>query len=291
MTPKISVVIPTWNGRRTVVTCIKSLQNQTQPPSQIVVVDNASTDGTPALVSPLKVKLVRLDQNTGVVGGRNSGLAATNKSADYVLFFDHDMIASQNMLSEMLKITRSQNAGIITPKIYYLRPKNVIWSAGTDINLLTGQVIFRNGPDTGRYDAPQPVGVAPAAILVKRRILDKIGGFDPVYASAWEDADFCYRAKAAGFATWYAPSAIAYHDLSFNPAAEAHRLLTRYPFAIGRNRVIFMKRFGRSFPVFLLFLPIYIVYYFFLGLKHHRLDGWIRFLHGTLAGLVQSAHV
>ena len=84
------------------------------------------------------------------------------------------MVADKGMLEELVKVSESDNeVGIVTPKIYYSDDKDRIWSAGTGMNLWTGQVLFRGGKDMGQFDVSEEVQVAPAAMLVKRKVLDK----------------------------------------------------------------------------------------------------------------------
>jgi GT2 family glycosyltransferase len=285
---EISVIIPTFNSVKTLRTCIKSIQKQTLPPREVIVVDNASSDDTSNVVKKEfpAIKIFTLSENRGVTGGRNKGIREASSSSNYLFFFDHDMVADVNMLKELVKVAQSDSdIGIVTPKIYYLSDQKRIWSAGTGINLWTGQVLFRNGNEEGQFEKDEEVQVAPAAILVKKEVINKIGGFDDVFISSWEDTDFSYRAKQNGFKVFYSSKALAYHDLSFDPRNEAERLLTRYPYFIGRNRILFMRRYAYSFPIFLLFLPFYGLYYLALSLKYGKLKGYISFLRGTFDGL------
>lgn len=294
---KISVIIPTYNSWQTLKECISSVQNQTQRVFEIIIVDNASTDETSKNILKYfpKVKLVRLQKNSGVTGGRNAGIKAAFKNTDYLFFFDHDMVADFKMIDELLKVIElSEDIGIVTPKIYYwgdkqsLRDKSLkkrIWSAGTGINLWTGQVLFRGGIDQGQYDQVAEVQVAPAAILIKRGVLKQIKEFDDRYFAVYEDTDFCFRVKKAGFKTFYSPQAIAYHKIPLDSKKESDRLLTR-SYWIGRNRVIFMRDFGRSFTIFLLFIPIFTLYYFLLSLRYSKIKYFLDFLKGTIRGLL-----
>ena len=284
--------MPTWNGGSSVVGCIKSLVSQTYKPYETIVIDNASTDSTPDLVNRLvkrnkTVKFVRNDKNLGVTGGRNKGIEVCAKESDYLLFFDHDMLADKKMLEKLVKVAENKNdIGIVTPKIYYKSERKRIWSAGTDINLWTGQVIFRNGIDVGQYDKTVEVGVSPAAILVKRELVEKIEGFDNIFESSWEDADFCYMARFEGYRTYYTPDAIAYHDIEYDTQKDAERLLVRYARNLGKNRIIFMRRYGKNLFIFLFFLPIYLIYYLYLAVKYKHLSGYLKFLKGTLEGFM-----
>lgn len=289
MKQSISVVIPTFNSWSTLKLCIESIQKQTTKPNEIIVVDNASTDGTSSKLKKYfkGVKLVTLANNTGVTGGRNMGIKMTRKNSKYIFFFDHDMIAEPTMLEECLKVINSeQKIGIVTPKIYYWTDKKRVWSAGTGMNLWTGQVIFRGGTDMGQFDKDCEVQVAPAAMLVDAKLVKKLKNFDNTYFAVYEDTDYCFRAKELGFLTFYASKAVAYHMLSTDPKDEIDRLLSR-AYWVGRNRVIFMKRFGKSFLVFLFFLPVFCSYYLIQSIKNNRFADGLRFLQGTINGVLE----
>lgn len=285
---KISVVIPAYNSWRTLGSCIGSIQEQSLKPFEIILVDNASTDGTPekAKRNFPKVKVIQMKRNTGVTGGRNAGIKAASKKSDYIFFFDSDMDAHKRMLEELLKVAEmAEKIGIVTPKIYYWEDKKRIWSAGTGINLWTGQVLFRGGRDTGQYEKVEEVQVAPAAMLVKKEVTRKIKKFDNRYFATYEDTDFCFRARRLGFLTYYTPKAIAYHRLSTKLKDEADRLLSR-AYLVGRNRVLFMRDFGKNFLVFFLFLPIFSLYYLKMALKYRRTSDWLQFMQGTISGIL-----
>ncbi len=288
---KVSVIIPTHNSWKTLVDCIKSIQSQSLKPYEIIIVDNASTDGTAGKVRKLmkskrQIKLIEHKANLGVTGGRNSGIRKANKNSDYLFFFDHDMVADPRILEELVIVAESdEKIGILTPKIYYWEDRKRIWAAGTAINLWNGYVIFRGGVDIGQYNRVEEVQVAPAAMLVKRDVIKKIKGFDDVYFATYEDTDFCFRARRKGYLTMYDPEAIAYHKIPLGVADSNKRLLNR-AYLIGRNRVIFMKRFGKSMPLFLLFIPLFGIYYFLLSLKYSKPFASLDFVKGTISGLL-----
>lgn len=286
--PLVSVVIPTHNLVSDLVEAIDSIREQDYSPIEIIVVDNASTDGTSEKIkrSYPEVKLITHKENLGVTGGRNSGL---NKAeGEYILFFDHDMVGDKKMVSELVKVASSSSEiGIVSGKIYYWDAKKAIWSAGTSVNLITGQIFFRAGQDEGQYDRIEEIQVAPAVLLVKREVIKKIGGFDDIFFANWEDTDFCFRARRAGFKIYYAPKAVAYHKITLNAVESMNRLLSR-AYYIARNRIIFMRRHSKHFRLFLLFLPIYFFYYTVHSLRIGRIDGIKNFLRGTLSGLYMT---
>lgn len=287
---KISVIIPTLNSWATLRSCIVSIYKQTLRPSEIIIIDNASSDSTSENVRRdfPKVKLVTLEKNTGVTGGRNAGISIANKNSQYLLLIDHDIVADKNMLLNLVRVAEMDfSYGIITPKIYYWEDKKRIWAAGTNINLWTGQVLFRGGQDKGQFEKIEEVQVAPAAMLVKRNVIKAINVFDNRYFATYEDTDFCFRAKDKGFKTIYSPQAIAYHKISPQKDKEQKRLLDR-SFLIGRNRVLFMRDYGKNYYLFLLFSPIYLLYFIKLALEQKNLKGLTSYLKGFIAGMLQA---
>lgn len=285
----ISVIIPTYNSWKTLESCVQSILNQKSKPYEIIVVDNASTDNTSKKIKKIfpEVKLVTLKRNFGVTGGRNAGLKKANSIVDYYIFFDHDMVADKNMLDELVKVAESsENIGIMTPKIFYWTVKKRIWAAGTGINLWTGQVLFRGGYDVGQYDEICEVQVAPAVLLVKKKVVDKIKGFDNKYFATYEDTDYCFRAKRAGFKTYYTPYAMAYHKISPERKDEAERLLSR-AYWVGRNRIFFMRDFGKNFLIFSLFIPVFSLNYLVLSIKYGSLKDFVLYMKGVFDGLLE----
>jgi GT2 family glycosyltransferase len=290
---KISVVIPTQNHKKDVIDAVKSLLLQSYPVYEIIVIDNASSDNTVTTLKKLipsrRLSIIENSENFGVTGGRNIGLLAAK--GDYILFFDHDIVADKMMVEKLAKCLESdKKIGIATPKIYYFDKRNIIWSAGTDVNLWTGQTTFYGGNDTGQYNTNREVAVAPAVLLVKKKVINKIGNFDQIYFATYEDTDFCFRARKQGFKTYYAPLAVAYHKIPFNTDDSNRRLLLR-AYWIGRNRVIFMKKYSKNFILFLILSPIFFIYYLWLAIRYHTGRAVILYSKGFVNGLIDKSYL
>jgi len=135
---RVSIVIPTYNSWSTLKDCLESIFRQKLQPTEVIVIDNASTDGTSKKINQLigknqLIKLIKNKKNLGVTCGRNRGIKEANKNSEFLFFFDHDMVADEKMLEELVKVAESnKKIGIVTPKIYYWERKDIIWSAGTD---------------------------------------------------------------------------------------------------------------------------------------------------------------
>ena len=252
---RISVVIPTYNSWTTLKDCIASIQKQTLTSIEILVVDNGSSDNTSDKVRKKfpKVKLITLKKNSGVTGGRNKGIEYSNKNTDFILFFDHDMVADKKMIEELVKTAHlGKSIGIVTPKIYYADDKKRIWAAGTGINLWTGQVLFRGGEDIGQFQNEEEVQVAPAVLLVKKEVIEKLQGFDDRYFATYEDTDFCFRASSYGWKVFYNPKWAITH-LGGASSTREFPILSEY-----KNVKLFYKKHYPKwqYPILRFFLKI-----------------------------------
>lgn len=285
MAPKVSVVIPTYNLKDILLECLESVFKQDYSNLEVIVVDNASVDGTSEAVREKfpNAKLVRNDKNLGVTGGGNAGVKQA--TGDYIWMVDHDNILEPNMLSEMVQLAESDpKIGIVVPKIYYWEPKDVIWAAGTAINLWTGQNISREGKDVGQYDKVEEVQVAPANFLVKREVIEKVGLYDDVYYISYEDTDFSLRVKRAGYKIIYTPKAVCYHKIPFlDKKAGTRRWLSR-AYWTARNKIIFMRKHARSFPLFVLLYPLWLGGYTYQAIRYRDFDALKNFYEGMFDG-------
>lgn len=283
--PKVSAVVPTYNLKKILLECLQSIVEQNYPNLEVIVVDNASIDGTSEAVRKKfpKVKLIRNPRNLGVTGGANTGVKKA--TGDYVWLVDHDNILESNMLSIMVKLAESDpKIGIVVPKIYYWEDKNMIWAAGTEINMLTGENIFRGGKDVGQYEKVEEIQIAPANFLVKREVIKKIGLYDDIFYISYEDSDFSFRVKKAGFKIVYTPRAVCYHKIPLlDPKIGKKRWLSRAYWA-ARNKIIFMRKHSKHFPLFVLLYPVWFCIYTYQAIRYFDFRALVNFYKGMFAG-------
>jgi len=309
---KVSIIVPFYgNQEGVVIETLNSLKKIDYKNLKLIFVDNASTGKASDIIkhSYPDVALIVSKENLGVCGGRNLGIKALEGDEDFVIFFDSDQVADKNMVSELLKpFIENPSVGITTPKIYFhpdfldstkekkyindvgiekYEGPNYIWSAGTDINLYTGQIKFYSGEDTKFLNTPRVVSVAPGVICCRIDLLKKLEKFDENYISVYEDTDFCFRAKDLGYTTYYAPKAVAWHKIYMDTVGSEKKLLLRLYF-IARNRIIFMRKFSRNFYFFILFLPGYFLYYSILCIKYNSFFSIGDYIKGTLDGLLNK---
>jgi GT2 family glycosyltransferase len=284
-------VIPTYNRKKDVLECLRSLQKLRYSNYEIIVIDNGSTDGTDYAIKRFfpEVKLVKSKRNLGVTGGRNLGVK--HSSGEYIFFLDHDTTVGRNALNELMTVMQSDsNIGIAGPIIYYYNDPKRIWALGTSINMLSARVSFNEGGKINKRQFAKAieVQVLPTAFLVKREVTDKVGLFDDVFFAVYEDTDFCFRVKEAGYKVLCVPTAIVWHKVPLNGREQLLGVLRR-AYHVARNRIIFMRKHAKSlnFIAFIIILqPIYAAYYTLKALQLARLDFMTEFWRGTLSGLL-----
>ncbi|UCH83588.1 MAG: glycosyltransferase family 2 protein [Candidatus Latescibacterota bacterium] len=220
--PRVTVVVLTWNGKRLTLECLESLAKLTYDNIDIVVVDNASTDGTADAISDVygdRVTVIVNDANLGFAGGNNVGIQhALSAGAEYILLLNNDTLVDPGMAGALADaLSGSADIGIVGPKIYYASPPDQIWYAGGRINLARGTArhIGIRETDTGQYDTVKDVDyVTGCALMARREVIERIGFLDTAFEAYYEDADFCMRARQAGYRIIYVPAGRVWHRIS-----------------------------------------------------------------------------
>ena len=241
--PKVVVVILNYKVSDLTLAAVKSVKNTGYENLQIVVVDNNSQDKLKEEISEFEdIIFISNKENLGYSGGNNVGIKEGLKiGADYILVLNPDTEVAKNAISKLVEVAKLENADIVGPKIYF-GDKKTIWYAGGvfDFKNVLGTHRGVNEKDTGQYDdTTQTDFVTGAAIMVSRKVVEKIGLFDERYFLYYEDSDFCFRAKEAGFKVMYMPMAVVYH-LNAQTTKLGSPLQDYY---ISRNRLLFASKF------------------------------------------------
>jgi GT2 family glycosyltransferase len=211
------VVIVNWNGRELLKKCLNSLFANTSDTScRVVVVDNASLDGSADMVeqSYPQVKLFRNANNVGFSKANNIGIRySLQNGAKYVMLLNNDVeVTDKNWLEEFTGVMESHSKiGIVGCKLVF--PDGTLQHAGGLVKL---RVPYHRGEcekDNGQYDHVELVDyVTGAALMIKAEAIRKIGlideGFSPLY---YEDTDWCVRAHLYGYGIAYTPKPTLIH--------------------------------------------------------------------------------
>lgn len=220
------LVIVNWNGLRYLPRSLAALQTQREA-VQIIVVDNASSDGS---VEYLRrehpaVRVIALDRNVGYAGGANLGIRATD--ARYVMVLNPDVVLEPQHAERLVDaMERDPSIGAAQGKLYQVAPDDYlagrfpaeqIDSAGHAIRRSRMVVDIGQGePDNGSFDEERSVfSACGAALLLRRAMLDDVAPdaefFDEAFFAYKEDIDLCWRARLLGWDVRYIPSAVGHH--------------------------------------------------------------------------------
>lgn len=231
----ISIIIPVWNGRHLLPPCLASLraeQLQDNSRLEIIAVDNGSADGSADWIAAQApdVRLLRNRYNLGWSGGCNQGLRVAQ--GDILVLLNQDTQVEPGWLQALERAFDDPRVGIAGCKIHYLDGVTIQHAgAWTEWPLAYGHHVGHHEVDAGQWDVAKAVEwVTGAAIAIRRTVYTSIGELDEEFWPGYmADIDYCLRAQAQGFETWYIPSAVLRHQESASTSdkAELNRIFNR----------------------------------------------------------------
>jgi len=221
---KLSVIVPVFNKAEYSQRCLKALLQTSWRPMELIVVDNGSTDDTPQVLretsasareAGIDFRLISNDSNLGACTARNQALAAAE--GEFIALLDNDVVIGRRSWAQRLidVLHRRSNVGIVGPKLLFASPPNLIQFAGGAVTP-SGRVDFigRGKPaDAPEFNTAREVQCFISACwMMPRRIYDELGGFDEEFNPVqFEDIDFSYRVRNAGYKILYEPGVWMYH--------------------------------------------------------------------------------
>ncbi|MFC7678023.1 glycosyltransferase family 2 protein [Paenibacillus sp. GCM10028914] len=233
---KTSIIIPTFNGRQLLKDCVYSIKRYTEEPYEIIVVDNGSTDGTVDVCRQEGITFISLANNAGFPAACNKGLKIA--TGDTLLLLNNDVIVSRNWLSNMLEcLNSSADIGIVGPLTNYASGKQQIEMPYTNLEEMAEQL---NEPDSGKWlPVDRIVGLC---FLFKRELMEQIGLLDERFSPGhYEDDDYCYRARQAGYTFRLAGDVFIFHHGS---ASFSRQDRSKVESLIENNRQKFIDKWG-----------------------------------------------
>ncbi len=216
--PPLSVVIVNWNGRELLRACLDSLRAQSYKELEVVVVDNGSEDGSPAMVSSEypEVVLVALGRNLGFAAGCNRGIEAS--SHGWVCALNNDTLADPDWAVELARGAASapDRCGMLQSRMLFMDEPLRINSTGIEVNhLASGSDRDEGLPPDARPEADEIFCPTAGACAYRRQMLDAVmlpvGVMDPRHFCYYEDLDLGWRARLAGWSARYVPSSVVRH--------------------------------------------------------------------------------
>lgn len=216
------VVIPNWNGGEELSAAVRSLTEQSLTP-HIIVVDNASTDGSLDRIETgfPQVEIIRNSTNRGFAGGVNPGITrAIALKAQYVAVFNDDAIADKRWLKSLVaSLDDNPKLGVVCPKVL-TSDQERLDSTG-DYYTIWGLPYPRGRREyaVNAYDTDTSIFAASgAASLYRVKALKQVGLFDEDFFAYYEDVDLSFRLQLAGWKVAFVPSAKVYHHIGMTSA-------------------------------------------------------------------------
>jgi GT2 family glycosyltransferase len=224
------VVVPNWNGKRFLSSCLGSLREQSFKDFETVLVDNGSTDGSVEFVRNHfpEIRFVLMGENQGFSAAANAGIKSS--TAEYVALLNNDTEVDPGWLEELVRAAENHpEAGFFATKLVDFFERRFLDGAGDALRLSGLPYRLGHGErDRGQFDTPAYVFAAcGAAALYRREMLDEIGLFDEDFVSYCEDGDLSFRAQLAGYRCFYVPDAVVYHISSASTGGKRSATATR----------------------------------------------------------------
>lgn len=254
MKPRVAIIVLTYNGISDTLACLASLERLTYPAERydVVVVDNASRDGTPAQVRSAFPQAIVIENrvNLGFAAGNNVGLRyAQVHGYDYVLLLNNDTEVAPDMLEQLVAAAETDSAiAAVGPIIYYYDAPQRIWSAGGSIDWRRGICRMASEEDDhGQYPARVVDFVTGCAMLIRVAVLDRVGLLDERFFMYFEETEWCVRAARAGYYCYFTPTAKVWHKIPLNARFDREYLA----YYMTRNRLLFLHTTRASWRTWL----------------------------------------
>ena len=242
---KIALVLLHWNNAPDTLECLESLGLLDYPDYEVIVVDNGSTDGSLEKIRAQYPQhtFVENGENLGFAEGNNRGLeVGLKKGADLLMLLNNDTVVAPNMLTEIANAAKEHpEAGVLGPKIFFYDDPATIWYAGGSVDEKTGHCYHIGcGALEGFKERTKTDFICGCALAVRREVLEKVGMLSPEFFLIWEEIDWCYRIRKAGYSCLFVPTARVWHKISSSFAEGNRGPMVRYFYF--RNRLLFQKR-------------------------------------------------
>jgi len=224
--PSLSIIIPTHNGRKHLERCLPSVQRHAPPGTQVLVIGDASTDGTPQWLARSHpwVERVILPKNQGFCGAANTGIALAR--GDVIELLNDDTAVASNWAEAALRHFADPAVGSVAPLVLSMAA-DVIDSAGIEYHV-SGWARNRHygqrlSPDHLR--SREVFGPSGSSGFYRRAALDRVGALLPEYGAYFEDVDLAFRLRWAGYRCIYEPASRVWHKGSATYGRQSARLV------------------------------------------------------------------
>ncbi len=260
--PLVSVVIPTHNRKEKVKRLLRSILQSSYPKEklEIIVVDDASTDGTYEEIRREfpDIKVLRNDKERWLAGSRNIGIKVSR--GKYILLIDDDNIVDEHMIEYLVEcMEKNPNVGVCAPLMLY-HGSDIIWCAGIRRNMITSKTTYLfNGKSLRDVSLPEIIESSddfPNCFMIRAKIVKKYGILfnEEEFPIHYDEADFCYRVRKLGYRVVCYTKARVWHDVKRSIITGFETETRTYYTA--RNRIVFHKKYSKRWQ-YMLFVTIF----------------------------------
>ncbi len=240
--PKIAIILINFNNTEDTLLCLKSVARITYSNFFVIVVDNGSDNPPLAQIENQYPHVLCIDthRNLGFAGGNNIGIKeALKRETDYIFLLNNDTIVDTNILHAFAQAAKeNQKGGIFGSRVYRFHEPNVIDHQGGFWQPRLGEFTSNNHQSQNLDQMQQVDYVSGCSIFIKKEVIEKIGMLEEKFFLIWEETDFCYRAKKAGFEIWTVPKAKIWHKISASFSGGKPHMHYYW----WRNRLFWIKR-------------------------------------------------
>ncbi|MCL6511057.1 MAG: glycosyltransferase family 2 protein [Anaerolineae bacterium] len=244
MSSSVLIIVLCYNGIELTLACLESLRRLDYARADVLVVDNASSDGTPARVRERfpEITVIETGRNLGYAEGNNVGLRhALDHGYDYALLLNNDTEVAADFVTELVRVCEAdRTVGVAGPKMYYFEPKGYLYSIGGEVDWRRGttRMIGLDQLDDGQFDGLREVDfVNGCALMARLEAVRQAGLLDPRFFMYYEETEWCVRIRRAGWRIVYVPRSVIWHKIE--PARQAES--ARIAYYMTRNRLLFLK--------------------------------------------------
>jgi GT2 family glycosyltransferase len=246
--PSVWIVVLNWNGLTDTLACLESLRQLHYGNHRIIVVDNGSSDGSVGVLRSAAahpaIEIIESGRNLGYAGGNNLGIRhALDRGADLILVLNNDTTVDPMLLDELIAAAdQHPEAGCFGPWIFYMHDPERLWFAGA---AWASDSFAFTWPGKDQLASEMPVEttntdyVCGAALFFRASLARQIGLLDERFFLVYEESDWCYRARRAGFRCLTVPSARVWHNVSTSFGGDGSPLRTYFS---TRNKLLWGEK-------------------------------------------------
>jgi len=268
--PSVAIVIINWNGFALTKICLESLFNITYHNFRVILVDNASADGSGEKLKNFfgdQIDFIQNDENLGFTGGNNVGIKyALDEGFDYILELNNDTEVDREFLTRLIESIHGKSEfGAAQPLILYTSKPDIIWNAGGSYYSKTGLTRTRAGDRKIRSKpkSSETDWISGCCFLIKSEVLRKTGCLKEIFFfGSFEDVDLSLRIKKEGYKLWMESSSVIYHSVGQSSVSDKKGkegyVFPQLHYLWNRNQLFFIRM-----HVSKIFIPLAYILQFF----------------------------